>query len=78
VNYSSSLTFYNNRNPADFSSNLRRRYEIIRHWTFCLYRAGVDAAGTGPRSRIAELTEVLVTPEGKGIRRERYNTTLLN
>ena len=33
---------------ADFSSNLRQRFEIILLWTFCLYRADGDAAGIGP------------------------------
>ena len=43
-----------------------------------LVPGGRGGGGGWPQSRIVDLLEVLVTPEGKGIRRERYNTTLLN
>ena len=43
-----------------------------------LVPGGRGRGGNWPQSRIIELFDVLVTPEGKGIRRELQNTTLLN
>lgn len=43
-----------------------------------LVPGGRGRGGNWPQSRIVELMEVLVTPEGKGIRRERCSATLLN
>jgi transcriptional regulator GlxA family with amidase domain len=39
---------------------------------------GGGSGARWPESRITDLLEVLVAPEGKGIRRERYNRTLLH
>jgi transcriptional regulator GlxA family with amidase domain len=45
---------------------------------FLLIPGGRGRCGFWPESRIADLLEVLVTPEGKGLRRERHNRMLVN
>jgi transcriptional regulator GlxA family with amidase domain len=45
---------------------------------FLLIPGGRGRCGFWPESRIADLLEVLVTPEGKELRRERHNRMLVN